>query len=229
MSRERELIHIAGAFGIIASGVFLWIALQSGAVVIPPLAKRLPAPSALPGLLWAFAAYRLWRVRDVTPCWNSAARRLLVASFVHVSLIPYLSWWHAATPPAYQRINDTLLAAAVALGVTAAYQLAFETAARIRDRVLRAELWLSIAATPALAVSLALLLRWSATRAGAGDVSVVEWFVLMRDIPGGPRIPLMLISLMPMIPFAMIMLEARARVLAHVFRGVFGENSKTTE
>jgi hypothetical protein len=224
----RDLFDVARAFGLIAWGVFLWIALRSGAVEIPLLANRLPAPSALPGLLWAFAAYRLWRVRDLTPGWNSAARRLLIAAALHVYLIPYLGWWHAATPAAYQRINTALLAAAIAIGLTAAYRLAFEAAARIQDRMLRAELWLSVAAMPALAAAFALLLRWSATRAGAGEATIVEWFVLLREIPGGPRIALMLILLMPMLPFAMIMLEARARVLAWLSRRAGEEFSGRT-
>lgn len=211
---DLEWIETAQAFGLIAWGVILWIALRSGAVDIPILARWMPPPSTLPGLIWAWAAYRLWGVRDITPGWNGAARRLAIAAGLHLYLIPYIGWWHTAAPDWYQRLNTALLGIAVALGLTGALRLAYEAAVRMQDRLLRVEIWLSIAAMPALAAAFALLLRWSASRAGASDAGIVEWFVLLREIPGGPRMALMLILLMPLLPFAMIMFEARARVLA---------------
>lgn len=214
--RIADLLLVAQAFGLLAWGALLWIALRTGAVEIPMLGRWNPPPSTLPGLLWLVAAWRLRGVRDWTPAWNGTTRRLLIAAGLHLYLIPYLGWWQSAAPDLYQRFNTLLLAVAIAFGVTGAYRLAYETARRLGDRLLRAEVWLSILATPALAGGFALLLRWSANRAGAGDAGIVEWFLLLRELPGGPRIALLGVLMLPLMPFPLLMLEARARALAAI-------------
>lgn len=214
--RIADLLLVAQAFGLLAWGALLWIALRTGAVEIPLLGRWNPPPSTLPGLLWLLAAWRLRGARDWTPAWNGTTLRLLIAAGLHLYLIPYLGWWQSAAPEWYQRFNTLLLAAAIAIGVTGAYRLAYETARRLGDRLLRAEIWLSILATPALAGGFALLLRWSANRAGAGDAGIVEWFLLLRELPGGPRIALLGVLLLPLMPFPILMLEVRARALAAI-------------
>lgn len=210
--RDERLL-LAQCFNLLTWGVVLWIALFSGALDIPVLTRWGVPPSTLPGLLWMAAAWRVRNVRDWTPAWNSVTRRLLAAAALHLYLIPYLGWWQTGTPELYQRFNTLLLAAAAALGATGAYRLVYETARRLDDRILRVETALSIVAIPVLAGGFWLLLRWSAHRAGASDASILEWYQLLRDVPGGPRIALMLIVLLPLMPMAILFLEARARVL----------------
>lgn len=203
---------LSQGFVLIGAAALAWIFIESGMVRISFASfNGLPA-STLPGFLWLVAAIRLKSARGLTDRWDAAASRLLAASFLHLYLVPYLGWWHAAATPAYRAINQGLLALSIGLGVVSLYQLAWETARRLGDQSLRAEIVISAVAVPFFALLLAFLLWRSAVRMGAAEVGWKTWIDILKNTSNTLRVATTLVLAMPFSPILLLMLELRSRI-----------------